>query len=337
LKILVTGGAGYIGSATTAYFLRAGHEVVVYDNLMRGHREAIPEGVAVVEGDIRDRAQLDAAFAEHVPDAVAHFAALIEAGESMQKPGLYYENNVSGTITLLESMMTHEVKRILLSSTAAVYATQSTPLTEEDSIGPNNVYGETKLVIERMLSWYHQIHGLKYCALRYFNACGAMRDVEGHILRGEAHQPETHLIPLLLQVPLNQREVLHLFGTDYPTPDGTCIRDYIHIEDLARAHVLALAALDDMNTMIYNLGNGRGYSNREVIEIAREVTNHPIRVIDSDPRPGDAPALVASSDKIGEELGWEPHYADLHTIIQTAWDWHRTHPNGFQNAHDDKQ
>jgi UDP-glucose 4-epimerase len=328
--ILVTGGAGYIGSATAAHFLDAGHEVVVYDSLVRGYREAVPEGAAFVEGDVRDRAALGAAFEAHRPDAVAHFAAFIEAGESMQQPGVYLENNVGGAIALLEMMVAQGVQRIVFSSTAAVYASKDEPIGEDDPLGPSNLYGETKLMIERLLHWYRRIHGLKYCALRYFNACGAMVDGDGQAIRGEAHRPESHLIPLTLQVPLGQREALHLFGTDYPTPDGTCIRDYIHVEDLASAHVLALDALDEKGVMIYNLGNGRGYTNRQVIEVARQVTGHPIPVSEMGRRPGDAPILVASADKIHRELGWTPRYADLTDIIATAWAWHRTHPYGYQ-------
>lgn len=330
MKVLVTGGAGYIGSATASLFLKAGHEVVAYDNLVRGYREAVPDGAIFIEGDVRDRIALDAAFAAHRPDAVAHFAAFIEAGESMQKPGVYFENNVGGAMALLDTMTAHDVQRIVFSSTAAVYASQDDPIPEDAPLGPTNVYGETKLMIERMLDWYHQVHGLRYCALRYFNACGAMLNGSGEAVRGESHQPESHLIPLMLQVPLGQRERLHLYGTDYPTPDGTCIRDYIHLEDLASAHVLALEALDERAAMIYNLGTGRGYSNREVIGVAREITGHPIPVTETDRRPGDAPRLVASPEKIRRELDWQPRYTDLREIIRTAWLWHRTHPYGYR-------
>jgi UDP-glucose 4-epimerase len=330
VKVLVTGGAGYIGSATVAHLLEAGHEVTVYDSLIRGHREAVPEGAAFVQGDIGDRAALDAVFEAHHPEAVVHFAALIEAGESMKQPGLYFENNVARSSVLLEAMNAHDVRRLIFSSTAAVYASQDTPLSEESTLGPSNVYGETKLMIERMIHWYQQVGRLRYCILRYFNACGAMRDGAGEIVRGEAHRPESHLIPLLLQVPLGQREALYLFGTDYPTPDGTCIRDYIHIEDLASAHVLALGALDRQERMIYNLGNGRGYSIRQVIDTARQVVGGPIEVVETDRRPGDAPILVASAEKIRRDLGWQPRYPDLFDIIASAWEWHRTHPHGFQ-------
>jgi len=329
MRILVIGGAGYIGSATSSHFLKAGHEVIVYDNLSHGYRNAVPEGVTFVQGDVCDRAALDAAFTTHRPDAVAHFAALIEAGESMTNPGVFFHNNVVGAITLLDVMTKHEVKRMVFSSTAAVYASKNAALSEDDPIGPASVYGETKLMIERTLGWYHRIHGLCYCALRYFNAAGAMLDGVGQALRGEAHQPESHLIPLTLQVPLGRRASISLFGTDYPTPDGTCIRDYIHIEDLASAHVLALEALDTHGQMIYNLGNGRGYSNREVIDVARQVTGHPIPVVETDRRPGDAPVLVASAEKINHELGWRPGHPDLRDIIASAWAWHESHPDGY--------
>jgi UDP-glucose 4-epimerase len=330
VKVLVTGGAGYIGSATVAYLLDAGHEVTVYDSLIRGHRAAVPEGAAFVQGDIGDRAALDRVLEEHHPEAVVHFAALIEAGESMKQPGLYFENNVAKSSVLLEAMHAHDVQQMIFSSTAAVYASQDTPLDESSPLGPSNVYGETKLMIERMIYWYQQVCGLRGCILRYFNACGAMRDGAGTVVRGEAHRPESHLIPLLLQVPLGQREALYLFGTDYPTPDGTCIRDYIHVEDLASAHVLALGALDKRPAMIYNLGNGHGYSNREVIDTAEQVVGRPIQVVETERRPGDAPVLVASAEKIRRELGWQPRYPDLFDIMASAWEWHRTHPHGFQ-------
>lgn len=329
MRILVIGGAGYIGSATSAHFLTAGHEVIVYDNLSHGYRDAVPGGVTFVKGDVCDRAALDAAFAAHRPDAVAHFAALIEAGESMKSPGIFFHNNVVGAITLLDVMNAHDVKKIVFSSTAAVYASKNAPLSEDDPIGPASVYGETKLMIERTLGWYHRVHDLQYCALRYFNAAGAMLDGDGQALRGEAHQPESHLIPLTLQVPLGKRASISLFGTDYPTSDGTCVRDYIHIEDLASAHVLALDALDTHGQMIYNLGNGRGYSNREVIDVARQVTGHPIPVVETDRRPGDAPILVASAEKINQELGWRPGRPDLRDIVASAWAWHSAHPEGY--------
>lgn len=335
MRILVIGGAGYIGSATAAHFMDAGHEVIVYDSLVTGYEKAIPEGAAFMQGDLGDWDVLQAAFSAYQPDAVAHFAAFIEAGESMQKPGKYFRNNSANAIALLDAMAEHGVDKIIFSSTAGVYASKSSPLSEQDPIDPANVYAETKRMIERMLHWYHKVHGLRYCALRYFNAGGAMLDETGRPLRGEAHEPETHLIPLTLQVPLGQREQLYLFGADYPTPDGTCIRDYIHIEDLAHAHVLAFDALDTYETMIYNLGNGRGYSNREVVAVAEEVTGQPIKVVETDRRPGDAPILVASSEKINHDLGWTPRFPNLYDIIASAWAWHRTYPYGYRDNPDD--
>jgi UDP-glucose 4-epimerase len=332
MHILVTGGAGYIGSATAALFLKAGHQVTVFDNLYRGHREAVPEGAQFVQGDISDRGALDILFQMARFDAVAHFAALIEAGESMEQPGRYFRHNVVYSQNLLDAMLAHGVKRLVFSSTAAVYASKNGPLSEDDPYRPANVYGETKLMIEQMIRWYHRQCGLKYCVLRYFNACGAMLDDQGRAIRGEAHSPETHLIPLTLQVPLGQREAIKIYGTDYETADGTCVRDYIHIVDLASAHVLAVEALDERGAMTYNLGNGQGYSVRQVVETARQVTGHPLPAVETARRPGDAAVLVASAEKINHELGWQPRYPDLKTIIASAWEWHRTHPKGYDGS-----
>lgn len=330
MHILVTGGAGYVGSATAAYFLRAGHTVTVFDSLVKGHRAAIPAGAAFVRGDLADRAALDVLFQTVKVDAVAHFAAFIEAGESMQEPAKYFRNNVAYTNNLLEAMVRHGVSKLLFSSSAGVYASKDGPITEEDPVGPANVYGETKLMIERILAWYNRVAGLQFAALRYFNACGAMLDGNGAPLRGEAHQPETHLIPLMLQVPLGQREAIYIYGTDYNTPDGSCIRDYVHIEDLATAHVLALEALGPQRDhLIYNLGNGRGYSVREVIDVARQVTGVDFPAVEAPRRPGDADMLVASSERIMRDLGWEPRYPDLRDIVAMAWTWHTTHPHGY--------
>ncbi len=330
MHILVTGGAGYVGSATAAYFLAAGHRVTVYDSLVKGHRAAVPEGADFVQGDVGDATALDVLFQMGQFDAVAHFAAFIEAGESMQNPGKYFRNNVSNTQTLLDAMLRHGVRKLIFSSTAGVYASKDAPLVEDDPLGPASVYGESKLMIERMLQWYHRQMGLQYAALRYFNACGAMLDAEGNPIRGEDHHPETHVIPLALQVPLGKRDAFYIYGTDYRTPDGTCIRDYVHVEDLASAHVLALEALGNgRDCMIYNLGNGRGYSVRQVADIAREVTGVDFPVVETDRRPGDADMLVASSERISRELGWEPRYPDLRTIIASAWAWHSTHPDGY--------
>lgn len=331
MHILVTGGAGYIGSATAALFLRAGHQVTVFDNLYRGHREAVPEGAQFVQGDIADRGALDTLFQMAHFDAVAHFAALIEAGESMEQPSRYFRHNVVYSQNLLDAMLAHHVKRLVFSSTAAVYASKNGPLNEDDPYRPANVYGETKLMIEQMIRWYHRQCGLKYCVLRYFNACGAMLNEQGQAIRGEAHSPETHLIPLTLQVPLGQREAIKIYGTDYETADGTCVRDYIHIVDLASAHVLAVEALDERGAMTYNLGNGQGYSVRQVVETARQVTGHPLPAVETARRPGDAAVLVASAEKINDELGWQPRYPDLKTIIASAWEWHRTHPKGYED------
>jgi UDP-glucose 4-epimerase len=325
LNILVTGGAGYIGSITSQILLEAGHTVVVYDNLCHGYRAAVPQGATLIPGDLHDREALDAAFEKHKPDAVMHFAAFIEAGESMRDPGKFFHNNVAGSLNLIETTVVRGVRRLVFSSTAAVYAASDAPLTESSCIKPANCYGETKLMIERMLDWYHRIHGLRYAALRYFNASGGMPE------RGEAHNPESHLIPLVLRVALGQREHASIFGTDYPTPDGTCIRDYVHIADLAQAHILALDALASCETMTYNLGNGAGYSVREVIEIARQVTGHSIPAIESPRRPGDAPRLVASSEAIRRDLGWSPRFPDLQQIVESAWEWQRSHPNGYSD------
>lgn len=330
MHILVTGGAGYIGSTTAALFIQAGHKVTIIDNLFRGHREAIPPGADFVQGDIGDRGTLDTLFQMGSFDAVAHFAALIEAGESMEKPGVYFRNNTAYSLNLLETMIAHNVKRLVFSSTAAVYASQKHTLSEDDPYGPSNVYGETKLMIENMIRWFHQQSGLNYAILRYFNACGAVLDQNGKAIRGEAHTPETHLIPLTLQVPMGKRDAISIFGTDYETADGTCIRDYVHILDLGQAHVLALDAIDDRGAMTYNLGNGRGYSVREVIEVARKVTGVPFKVIEAPRRPGDGAMLVASAEQVNHDLGWTPKYPDLETIISSAWEWHKSHPNGYK-------
>jgi UDP-glucose 4-epimerase len=323
MNIFLTGGAGYIGSAATRMLLSAGHKVTVYDSLVTGYRKSIPKDVPFIHADLADQDRLAAALREGEYEAVMHFAAFIEAGESMQDPGKYFRNNVALSIDLIEACVQADVKRFVLSSTAAVYASNDDPLTENSPLGPVNVYGQTKLMIEQILEWYRRIYGLRYAALRYFNAAGALPDC------GENHQPESHLIPLVLQVPLGIREEVKIFGNDYPTPDGTCIRDYIHVADLISAHLLALEALDERDSLVYNLGSGTGYSVLEVIETAREVTGHPINAEESSRRPGDAPRLVASSEKISRELGWEPKQSDLKEILSSAWEWHRTHPRGY--------
>lgn len=323
MNIFLTGGAGYIGSAAAQILLQHGHQVTVYDSLVKGYRDAVPDEADFIEADLADHETLNAALQARPYDAVMHFAAFIEAGESMTDPGKYFENNVSNSFGLIEAAVRAGVNKFVLSSTAAVYQSSNEPLDEDSPLGPNNVYGQTKLMIEQALEWYRQIHGLHYAALRYFNAAGALPN------RGEAHRPESHLIPLTLQVPLGQREQIFIFGTDYPTPDGTCIRDYIHIRDLISAHLLALDALDENDKLIYNLGNGAGYSVREVIETARQVTGHPIPAVEAPRRPGDAPRLVASSERIRRELGWQPQITDLTEIVASAWQWHRDHPHGY--------
>jgi UDP-glucose 4-epimerase len=324
MEIFVTGGAGFIGSAAAASLIEAGHSVTVYDSLVTGHREAVPAQVRFIQGDLGDHQALVTALDHGRFEAVMHFAAFIEAGESMQAPGKFFKNNLANSLQLIEAASAAGVKRFVLSSSAAVYASSEAPLTEDSAIEPANAYGFSKLASEQALEWYRRIHGMHFAALRYFNACGAMPG------RGEAHQPESHLIPLVLKVALGQSQAVSIYGSDYPTPDGTCIRDYIHIADLVSAHLLALQALEGSDRKIYNLGNGSGYSVRQVIETARQVTGHPIPVVEGPRRPGDAPRLVASSEKIRRELGWVPQHPDLNNIIASAWDWHRTHPHGYQ-------
>jgi len=325
MRVVVTGGAGYIGSVVADELLQAGHEVVVFDNLSRGHRQAVPKNAELVVGDLADRAALDGLFRPRTIDAVMHFAALIEAGESMKAPEQFFRNNTANALTLVEAMLAAGVRHLVFSSTAALYGNpERTPIEEEDSLRPTNAYGESKLLMERMLAWFHQIHGLRYASLRYFNAAGASRPD-----KGEAHRPETHLIPRILHVALGRAENANVFGTDYPTPDGTCVRDYIHVSDLARAHLLALQALANSAPLVYNLGNGQGFSVREVLDVVRKVTGHRIPVIESPRRPGDPAVLIASSEKIRRELGWQPRFADLPSIVESAWQWHRSHPDGY--------
>jgi UDP-glucose 4-epimerase len=324
MNILVTGGAGYIGSATAEALIKAGHSVTVYDSLITGHRLAIPQGAKFIEADVSESHALVKALTDEKFDAIMHFAALIEAGESMKDPGRFYHNNLTNSVTLMETAIRAGVKRFVFSSTAAVYQSSDEPLTEDSPLGPTNVYGHTKLMVEQALDWYRQIHGLHFAALRYFNACGALPG------RGEAHQPESHLIPLVLRIPLGQREAALIYGSDYPTPDGTCIRDYIHIADLVSAHLLALDELEERDRLIYNLGSGNGYSVREVIETVRQVTRHPIPVKELPRRPGDSARLVASSERIRSELGWKPEHDNLREMIASAWAWHKSHPDGYE-------
>ena len=323
MNIFVTGGAGYIGSVTAELLLDAGHEVTVFDNLGRGHREAIDPRTAFIEGDLGDREAITDAVARTAPDAVMHFAAFALVGESMQDPAMYFDNNVIGGIHLAEAMVAAGVRKIVFSSTCATYGQPETvPITEDTLQRPQNPYGESKLMFEKILAWHQQIDGLQPVFLRYFNACGATEKF------GEDHDPETHLIPLVLRVALGQRESVSIFGDDYDTPDGTCLRDYIHICDLAEAHRLALE--NDVSGP-FNLGTGSGNSVLEVIETCREVTGHPIPAVRVERRPGDPARLVASADKARRELGWQPSRTDMRTIVESAWAWHRRHPHGYRS------
>jgi UDP-glucose 4-epimerase len=328
LKILVTGGAGYIGGTVAGLLAARGHQAVVFDNFSHGRRELVPAGVAVAEGELADRGCIEnlfiAAQSSGRPfDGVLHFAALIEAGESMVHPETFFRNNTASTLTLLEAMLAHGPRRLVFSSTAAVYGEpESVPILEDARLQPTNAYGESKLLVEHMLRWFNQIHGLHYASLRYFNVAGAPEGPTG-IIRGEAHEPESHLIPLVLDVALGRRASIRIYGEDYPTPDGTCIRDYIHVSDLADAHLLALEKLESQDRLIYNLGNGTGFSVREVIESARRVTGHPIPADVHPRRAGDPAVLVASSEKAIRELGWKPSYTQLDEIVRTAWVWHQ--------------
>jgi UDP-glucose 4-epimerase len=318
MRILVTGGAGYIGGTVTRLLLAGGHAVTVYDNLCHSKRAAVAPGVEFVEGDIADRPLLERTLQSAPYDGVMHFAALIEAGESMQRPELYFRNNTASTLSLLEALVATGNNRLVFSSTAACYGEPlTTPILEDAQLKPTNPYGESKLLVEQMLRWFNQIHGLRYASLRYFNVAGA---IEGY---GEAHEPESHLIPLILDVALGRREKIKIFGQDYPTEDGTCVRDYIHVRDLAEAHLLALGALETQSKLIYNIGNGQGFTVREVIDSVRRVTGWPIAVEECPRREGDPAVLVASSEKIKRELGWEPKFADLDSIIASAWEWHQ--------------
>ncbi|MBM3182232.1 MAG: UDP-glucose 4-epimerase GalE [Chloroflexi bacterium] len=324
MNIFVTGGAGYIGSATAEALIKAGHSVTVFDSLVTGHRAAVPSGAKFIHASLDDRHALADAFTLMNYDAIMHFAAFIEAGESMKDPGKYFRNNFRNSLELMDIAVQAGVKKLVLSSTAAVYQSSEEPLTEDSPIGPTNVYGQTKLMTEQALEWYRQIHGLHFAALRYFNACGALPG------RGEAHQPESHLIPRVLKIALGQTESATIFGTDYPTPDGTCIRDYIHVADLVSAHLLALDALDKRDRMTYNVGSGNGFSVREVIETARKVTGHAIPTVEAPRRSGDSARLVASPKRIISELGWKPIHTNMHEILSSAWEWHKSSPNGYE-------
>lgn len=327
MSILVLGGAGYIGSHTALELIRGGRDVVIADNLITGYKKAVPAKARFYQGDIRDFEFLNDLFQKEKIEAVIHFAAFSLVGESVHEPLKYYDNNLYGTKVLLDAMVANNVNKIVFSSTAAVYGEpENIPISEDDNTSPANPYGETKRAMERMFHWAEIAYGIKYVSLRYFNACGA--DSSGEL--GEAHNPESHLIPLILQVPNGKRENISVFGTDYDTPDGTCIRDYIHVTDLAQAHILAVTYLENGGgSDIFNLGNGVGYSVREVIEAARKITGHPIPAVETPRRAGDPARLVASSEKAKKILGWNPTHNRLEEIIESAWNWHKNHPNGY--------
>ena len=327
MKILVTGGAGYIGGAVAAELVNTGHDVIVLDNLSSGHCGAVPRQAKLIRADISDRAHLDHLLGAFDLDGVMHFAASIEVGESMLAPAKYFRNNAVNTLGILESMREHGISKFLFSSTAALYGTpQQVPILESARLKPTNPYGESKLMVEQMLQWFNRAHGLRYASLRYFNAAGASAE------RGEDHRPESHLIPLVLQVASGKREAVSLYGTDYETRDGTAVRDYIHISDLARAHILAfekLGSQPEPERLIYNLGSSRGHSVREVIDAACRATGRKIHFKEEPRRPGDPPVLIASSEQITKDLGWKPEITELGAIIQSAWEWRQKNPNGY--------
>ena len=323
MKVLVTGGAGYIGSVAVEKLIEGGESVVVFDNLSQGHRAAVHPDAAFVEGDLENRSAIDAVIKEHRPDAVMHFAAKSLVGESMEKPFLYLGDNVRNGLNLLESVVEHGVEKFILSSTANLFDDpEKIPIDEQERIVPGSPYGESKYLLERMLYWLDRTDKLRFAALRYFNAAGATET------RGEDHSPETHLIPVVLQVAMGQRNEIKIFGDDYDTPDGTCVRDYIHVADLAQAHILAIQAIGS-ESRTYNLGNGLGFSVKQVIETAREVTGHEIPADTVKRRPGDVATLVAGSDKIRNELGWEPSFPEIKQVIESAWNWHVANPKGY--------
>ena len=324
MNVLVTGGAGYIGSIVAERLLESDNKVIVYDNLSKGHRNAVPPGAELVAGEIDDAELLKHTLQRNEIEAVIHMAAHSLVGESMQNPSKYFRNNISTGIKLIDCMLDCEVKKMVFSSTAAVYGEPDiTPINEETPQWPTNPYGESKLAFERILAWYEVAQDLRYASLRYFNAAGASERL------GEDHSPETHLIPIVLSVALGKRLEVEVYGDDYPTPDGTCIRDYIHVVDLADAHILALQCVEK-GSRIFNLGNGCGYSVREVVETARQITGHPIPLKNTARRGGDPAVLVASSERIKKQLGWNPRYYELETIIETAWAWHKSHPDGYE-------
>lgn len=326
MKILVTGGAGYIGSVATTELIAAGHDVVVVDNLYQGHREAVHPDAQFVHGDLADMDAVKNIFVQHTGiDAVMHFASYTLVGESMQNPAKYLRDNTVAGVNIIDAAVSAGVGRVIVSSTANLFEKpDSMPIEPDNTIVPGSPYGESKYILERTLHWYERIHGLKYACLRYFNAAGGTPN------RGEDHTPELHLIPVVLQVALGQRESITLFGGDYPTRDGTCVRDYVHIVDLAQAHILALDGIARLGSRKYNLGNGDGFTNLEVVQAARRITGHAIPCTIGARRPGDPAILIASAKKIREELGWEPRYPSIDQIIGSAWEWHQSHPNGYR-------
>ena len=318
MNVVVTGGAGYIGGTVATLLVEQGHRVTVVDNFCHSKRSALPKGVELVEADIADRGKIEPLLRLLKPEGVLHFAALIEAGESMVKPEIYFRNNTASTLALLESMLATDVRKIVFSSTAAVYGEpERVPIDENAKLAPTNAYGESKLLVEQMLRWFHQLHGFRTATLRYFNVAGALPE------RGEEHEPESHIIPLILDVALGKRASISIFGEDYETPDGTCIRDYIHVADLADAHILALQVLERESRLLVNLGNGNGFSVKQVVEAARRVTGHAIPVEIKARRPGDPARLVASSERARTELGWTPKHPELDDIVASAWRWHQ--------------
>ena len=324
MKVLVTGGAGYIGSITVEQLIKAGEEVVVFDNLFQGHRDAVHPDAVFVEGDLSDKTAVDAVLSTHKPDGIMHFASYTLVGESVERPFLYLRDNIVNGLNLIESAVEHGVGRFILSSTANLFDDpEHMPIAENERIVPGSPYGESKYILERYLYWMDRLYDFRYACLRYFNACGASEE------RGEDHDPETHLIPLVLEVALGQRDKISIFGNDYDTPDGTCVRDYIHVIDLAQAHILTLRDLHN-GSRKYNLGNGRGFSVQQIINTAREVTGHPIPAEIGPRRPGDPDILIASSETINHDLGWKPRYPELKQIIESAWKWHVAHPGGYQ-------
>ena len=324
MNILVTGGAGYIGSIVVEQLIKASESVIVFDNLYQGHKHAVHPQAAFIQGDLSNRAEIDAVFNAHAIDAIMHFASHTLVGESMEQPFLYLGENVTNALNLLQAAVAHNTRKFILSSTANLFDDpEKMPIAAAERIVPGSPYGESKYIIERYLHWMDKIYGMRYAALRYFNAAGASEE------RGEDHHPELHLIPIVLEVARGRRDKLTIFGNDYNTPDGTCVRDYIHVLDLAQAHILALRNLNK-GSRTYNLGNGKGYSIMEVVETARQITGHPIPVEIGPRRPGDPDILIADSEQIRQELGWQPQYPELYDIIQSAWKWHQAHPDGYE-------